>query len=293
MQNPRKISGGFIFASRQILNSDLFRKPDHYFKIWMWMLLKARWSDGRLQRGQLETTINEMREVGRYLSGNCWKGTYTVGEVRAAYQYFQSTNAISITKTATGMIITICNYDTYQNPENYSLLSCADNTPDNSPDDTPDNRGEMMQLADSTIINRQFSFSDNTPDNSPDSTPDNTLLIRRKRRVKKEDESYPLFDLWNKTAEGTCLPVARKFSDERKGKCSARLRERSIEEWAEIFRRIASTFHGRGDVGWVPDFDWIIKNKSSAEKVLDGKYDWIKTSTRPSDSRYNEIFAGA
>ena len=43
----------------------------------------------------------------------------------------------------------------------------------------------------------------------------------------------------------------------------------------------------------MPDFDWIIKNDENATKVQEGKFNWIASTSRPSDSRYNEIFAGA
>lgn len=117
---------------------------------------------------------------------------------------------------------------------------------------------------------------------------------------KKREEPYPsspskvLFDLWNKTAEGTPLPAVREFSSTRAKKCSARLKERSLDEWAAIFRQIADTPFLCGAKGWKATFDWIIANDGNAAKVLEGTYeDRTASISKPSDNRYADIFAGA
>ena len=127
-----------------------------------------------------------------------------------------------------------------------------------------------------------------------------TRRLFNKEEEKKEDpctssSSNALFDLWNTTVEGTPLSKVRELSSTRAKKCSARLKERSLDEWAAIFRRIADTpfLCGQNDRGWKADFDWIIANEDNAAKVLEGKYARLGSTNRPSDSRYSEIFAGA
>lgn len=69
---------------------------------------------------------------------------------------------------------------------------------------------------------------------------------------------------------GRCLEVSAK----RRKAILARLRERSLDDWREVFRRIqASAFcKGRNDRHWVASFDWVLQPET-AVKVLEGKYD--------------------
>lgn len=94
--------------------------------------------------------------------------------------------------------------------------------------------------------------------------------------------------------KGTSLPTVRSFSKSRQSKCITRLKEKSFEEWKEVFRlMIASPFLcGQGPQGWTASFDWIISNDGNAEKVLEGKYQKSGGRVVSSDSRY-AMFAGA
>jgi hypothetical protein len=80
-------------------------------------------------------------------------------------------------------------------------------------------------------------------------------------------------DLWN--SEAKFLPKATILTESRKKKIRVRLRERSLEEWAEVFRRMNASPFLRGESGGTfrADFDWIIKNEDNSLKVFEGKYD--------------------
>jgi hypothetical protein len=133
-----------------------------------------------------------------------------------------------------------------------------------------------------------------TPEVRPTDAQESPNVFNKEEDTRKElcQSSSPkdLFNRWNQKFTGTVI----KFGPDRQKKCSARLKERSLEEWDAIFERIASIFAGRGTDEWVPDFDWIIKNAANSDKILEGKFDWIAANKQPaSDSRYSEIFAGA
>ena len=118
--NETHISGGFILLSRQLLESEIFGKPPHYLKLWIWMLMKARWQDGNsLKRGQLLTCISEMQDLGIHKIGNRDVGRFTADQVRSAYGFLVQSGAITVSKTTRGLIISIMKYDTYQTPESY------------------------------------------------------------------------------------------------------------------------------------------------------------------------------
>lgn len=124
------------------------------------------------------------------------------------------------------------------------------------------------------------------------------VFIKEKEREETLCPTTPskaLFDLWNECIEGSPLSYVRELSSAREKKCSARLKERSLQEWGQIFRRMATTpfLSGQNPRGWKADFDWIMSNDGNAAKVLEGKYDQTGNTNRQSDTRYTEIFAGA
>lgn len=115
-----KINGGYIIVARKILDSEIMEKPPLYSKLWLWMLNQAKFKSGgnNLKRGQFKTSINEMREAVS------WKVGYrkvlpTSKEIRRAYEWLTKGLMVGTTKVTGGMIITILNYDKYQNQKNY------------------------------------------------------------------------------------------------------------------------------------------------------------------------------
>jgi hypothetical protein len=88
------------------------------------------------------------------------------------------------------------------------------------------------------------------------------------------DGADELRALWN---GNTTHPITRcrELSSKRRRAAKARLTERPLTEWAEVFTRIqASSFcRGQNDRGWVASFDWAILSPDVAVKVLEGKYD--------------------
>lgn len=113
------IEGGYILLARKIVDSELMNKPPHYVKLWVWMLGRAFWKDGdQLKRGQFLTTISEMQEAGGYYVG-ARKKLLTRDEVRSCYEAFSKATMITTAKTTRGMVVTILNYDYYQNFSNY------------------------------------------------------------------------------------------------------------------------------------------------------------------------------
>ena len=127
MANPQpdkytkpKIEGGYILLARKITISDIMKKPPLYMKLWVWMLESANRKDGYrgLERGQFFTTKNDMREAMSWMVGYR-KVTPTEKEIRNPYEWFLQGRMIVTKKGTHGTLITICNYDEYQNPKNY------------------------------------------------------------------------------------------------------------------------------------------------------------------------------
>lgn len=117
---------GYILTSRTLANSPIWKKPPLYLKVWMYLLLKASYSDnGNLKRGQVRTSIPEIQEACSYYVGYR-KETPSYKEVRSVIDYLRNPdegqpkgNMIVTTKVTHGFIATICNYDLYQDFGNY------------------------------------------------------------------------------------------------------------------------------------------------------------------------------
>lgn len=92
-------------------------------------------------------------------------------------------------------------------------------------------------------------------------------------------------DLWNTR---TIPPIARcrEVTSARRRHVKARMTERSLEAWADIFDRVQRSAFCRGenDRGWKATFDWVSGSPDVAVKVLEGTYD-DRSAARPKDTR--------
>ena len=114
-----QIEGGYILLARKLFDSELMSKPPLYLKLWVWMLVKANWKDrDKLKRGQFVASIADMQDAMSYHIGYR-KMTPTKDEIRSAYEAFTKAAMITTTKTTRGLLVTILNYEQYQNPSNY------------------------------------------------------------------------------------------------------------------------------------------------------------------------------
>ncbi len=119
MADQALISGGYILFSRKLLKSGIMEKPPLYLKLWVWMLMKASYKDnGDLKRGQFFTTISEMQDVMSYKIGYRTERP-TVKQIRCVYDFLTKGSMVVIMKVIHGMVITILNYDYYQDYKNY------------------------------------------------------------------------------------------------------------------------------------------------------------------------------
>lgn len=113
------IPGGFILLSRKLLRSGIMEKPPLFAKLWIWMLMQASFKDhGDLKRGQFFTSYDRMRNAMTYKVG--FRPTKpTVKEIRGVTKFLTKARMMVTMKVTHGMVITILNYDYYQNLKNY------------------------------------------------------------------------------------------------------------------------------------------------------------------------------
>ena len=116
--------------SRSIIESEIWKKPPLYLKVWIWLLCNAQFKSYKnLERGQLSTSIEEIRQACSYYSGYrkempTKKQIYNILEwLRNPYGRDNGRNAdntmIDTTAVTHGIVINICNFNKYQNPNIY------------------------------------------------------------------------------------------------------------------------------------------------------------------------------
>lgn len=125
-----KIPGGYILISRKLVESEIWRKPPLYLKVWLYLLMKAQHGSYRsLKRGQLRTSIPEIiEECSWYVGYRKVKPTkdqiYQIIEwLRNPHEsndeHHTKATMITTTKATHGFLVTIDNYSFYQDSKNY------------------------------------------------------------------------------------------------------------------------------------------------------------------------------
>ena len=125
-----RIPGGYIIIAKKIVDSEIWKKPPLYLKVWMYLLYRAQYKPYKnLQKGQLFVTIKDIQEDCSWFIG-CRKSTPTKDQIFQILDWMRkpfvspleaTTKATMITtlKATHGMLITIDNYCVYQNPKLY------------------------------------------------------------------------------------------------------------------------------------------------------------------------------
>ncbi len=113
----RKMAKGATIWARKTIDSDMFSKPHVWFKIWFFLVSHAQHKDYKqLNRGQCWTSYPIIQE-------QC---SATKNEVDHAIRYMKKEQMLATRKATRGMVVTICNYDTYQDLNYYKSDSKSD-----------------------------------------------------------------------------------------------------------------------------------------------------------------------
>ena len=113
------IPGGYYIKARCIADSAVAHAPPHVREIWDYFLRKALFKDGRwLKRGEVSTGYAEVMNDLSWSVG--WrKRQYSKSQCETAMKWLKKAGMIATRRTTHGFIITIFNYDKYQDPGNY------------------------------------------------------------------------------------------------------------------------------------------------------------------------------
>ncbi len=255
------IPNGYILLSRKLLDSEIMAKPPLYLKVWIYLLANAQHKDYKgLKRGQLFTSIPKIQEAMSYMVGYR-KETPSYKQVRGVLDWLRFPREgttkderrgamIDITKGTHGMIITIVNYDLYQDPKNYEGHS----------------EGHNEGIAKDERRARQ-GHNINKNDKNDKNDKEKTLV---KESVKIDYQN--IVEQYHSLCPS--LPRVIKLTPKRKTAIKARVNEYDKTTLIDVFKKAeASNFLSGRDGKWRgATFDWILK-ASNFLKIVEGNYD--------------------
>ncbi len=248
------IPNGAVIWARQTIDSAIFKKPDKWFKIWFFMVCKANHKETKqFKRGQCFLSYALIMD-----GTGCTKSV-----IDHAIRWLKRCQMLVTTKATRGFIVTIVNYDTYQNLDNYS---------GDTKSDTP--ATEKRQRSDTKATEKRHYKQE----------------CKNVKNDKKNTLAGEVKDYWNGKKN---LPGVRLLTTKRKNKLSTRLKEVEFaENWQLIIDKISNSPFCTGDnsTGWKAVFDWIIHDEGNYMKVLEGNYD--KRNSTQSQKRPDQGPAG-
>lgn len=120
------IQGGYILLSRTLTEDEIMSKPPLYLKVWIWLLLEAYFAESHgLKQGQVYVNMPKLAKEMSYKIGYRTV-TPTPKEIRRVFDFLRCPHegrneghSITTTKGTHGMLVTICNYNKYQDRLSY------------------------------------------------------------------------------------------------------------------------------------------------------------------------------
>lgn len=115
------INGGYILQPRIIDGSESSNFPPVTRELWGYLLRNvnhARNDRLNIDRGQGFFRLADIQEDLKWYSGYR-KNVYSKPQLTKSLRRLREGNMVETTKETRGLLITICNYDYYQDPKNY------------------------------------------------------------------------------------------------------------------------------------------------------------------------------
>ena len=224
--------------------------------VFMWLLLRVNWKPSRIRFGGKFIVVNP----GQIVTGSTEIAlalNMSRQVVRTRLAQLEQIETINRTSTNTGTLITIMNWDKYQDSSD------------------PDN---LYPTNDQPTVNQQITngwpLSEEGKKERREEEPSGTLVP-----LSSAFKPSSFVDLWNEQC-GT-LSKATKLNETRARKVRARWKEQPTEVYwrIAIAKMAASSFCCQGK--WA-SLDWLISNDTNHVKVMEGKYDDHDGQNKPS-----------
>lgn len=267
----------WIKIFRELLQWEWFQKAE-MVQLFIYLLLKAncvdkQWQGITIKRGQLATSNATMRQDLRL----------SEQQIRTCIKRLISTGEITYKSTNRYVVITICNYDKYQEIGNSINEQNNEQTNNQSTDEQRAiNEQSTTTKEVKNIRSKEYNIKDIKQESgSNDQLSSASDEAQAVEQEKPKAEKLPFKDIkamWNETCTG--FPKLYTLSEPRKNKMRIRIAEMGGLEKAlplikQIFEKMQQSKFLKGDNkrGWKASFDWLFENDKNWVKVYEGNYD--------------------
>lgn len=148
---------GLVNIERGVLDHPRFKPKGRYSKAeaWLWMIFEASWKQRRLNAGETLVTVNR-GQLFASLRFMAKRFDWSIKSVRTFLGHLATDGSIIMEPGTCGTLITICNYEQYQNFDEYrgirrAQLGHADGTPraqTRTPEEIPEEKPEQTSNTD-------------------------------------------------------------------------------------------------------------------------------------------------
>lgn len=267
----------WIKIFRELLQWEWFQKAE-MVQLFIYLLLKAsrtdkQWQGITVKSGQLVTSNATMRQDLRL----------SEQQIRTCIKRLISTGEITYKSTNRYVVITICNYDKYQEIGNLINEQSNEQTNNQSTDEQRAiNEQSTTSKEVKNIRSKEYNIIDikqESGSNDQLSSASNEAKAVQPEKPKTEKLPFKeIKEMWNETCPG--FPKLFTISEARKNKMRLRIAEMGGLEKAlplikQIFEKMQQSKFLKGDNkrGWKASFDWLFENDKNWVKVYEGNYD--------------------
>ena len=126
-EQQRHIIGGYIRVARQLKESAIWSQDPHFLRLWTYLLLSARWDEKPIERGSVTIGRGQvLKSFRRIADDNEWTENralkrWSTSRVKRMIDWLSENEMVSLRGTELGTLITIRNFNDYQDPESYRL----------------------------------------------------------------------------------------------------------------------------------------------------------------------------
>jgi hypothetical protein len=239
---------GFIAVDRGIFDHPLFEERREFSRreAWLWLISEAEWKDREKYIGKAKVNLRrgQMAHSLRFIA-EAWG--WHKSKVERFLDRLKTETMIETDVETGNTVVTICNYDAYQFPEN-----------GNRDTKRATKRDSRETPARQTKTNKQ---TNNTSSNEEE-------------EVCASDPVAVVIEAYGEMASKAGLSQVVAVSDKRKASIKARIDEHGMPAVLSAVERVGRSDFccGRGPQGWKADLDFIVQ-PSSLIKILEGKYD--------------------
>jgi hypothetical protein len=126
-EQRRRIAGGYIRVARRLKDSSIWSQDPHHLRLWTYLLLSARWDEKPIQkggvtigRGQVLKSFRRIADENEWTENRALK-KWSPSRVKRMLDWLSENEMVSLHGTELGTLITISNFNDYQDPETYRL----------------------------------------------------------------------------------------------------------------------------------------------------------------------------